>query len=170
MKFWLDCEPPTTTSQGGGKRIIVNRKTGRPMFFKDARQKAWVNTLAKLLSQVPRQGLLIEPGDPIMLHIDIVFPLLKKDTSTKKKRDDLEFCPVVWHTGKPDADNAAKAIQDALKDAGFFTDDSKVVELQVRKLRGTRPGIGIQIRSLPDAWMHQGEFRHKEIRAEGKWR
>lgn len=34
----------------------------------------------------------------------------------------------VFHTKKPDADNLAKAVMDAMTDAGFWTDDCQVVE------------------------------------------
>lgn len=38
-----------------------------------------------------------------------------------------------FKTGKPDADNAAKAVMDALTDIGAWHDDAQVVNLVVRK-------------------------------------
>jgi Holliday junction resolvase RusA-like endonuclease len=38
-----------------------------------------------------------------------------------------------WHTAKPDVDNLAKAVLDALVDAQLFHDDAQVVRLMVTK-------------------------------------
>jgi len=38
-----------------------------------------------------------------------------------------------YHTSKPDADNAAKAVLDALTQLGTWSDDSQVADLRVRK-------------------------------------
>jgi Holliday junction resolvase RusA-like endonuclease len=38
-----------------------------------------------------------------------------------------------FHTGRPDADNCAKAIMDALTNLGIWHDDAQVAKLRVRK-------------------------------------
>lgn len=45
-----------------------------------------------------------------------------------------------WHTSKPDVDNLAKAVMDALTQLGVWEDDSQVVRLDVGKVYATRPG------------------------------
>jgi Holliday junction resolvase RusA-like endonuclease len=53
-----------------------------------------------------------------------------------------------WNTSKPDIDNALKAVLDALTDAGFWTDDSLVVDIAARKMvagPGEEPGATIEI-------------------------
>jgi Holliday junction resolvase RusA-like endonuclease len=46
----------------------------------------------------------------------------------------------VWHQSKPDADNLAKAVMDALTQLKVWVDDSQVVRLDVGKIYATRPG------------------------------
>jgi Holliday junction resolvase RusA-like endonuclease len=48
--------------------------------------------------------------------------------------------------GKPDLDNLAKAVLDALTDVGMWTDDSRVVELKVSKRYAEQPGAVITIK------------------------
>lgn len=38
-----------------------------------------------------------------------------------------------WHTGKPDCDNLAKAVMDAMSILGFWQDDAQVVVLETSK-------------------------------------
>jgi len=38
-----------------------------------------------------------------------------------------------WHSSRPDADNLAKAVLDAIQDCGWWDDDGQVAELSVRK-------------------------------------
>ena len=55
-----------------------------------------------------------------------------------------------WVTGKPDADNLAKAVLDALGDTGrWWRDDSQVVSLIVSKTYGAQTGCTIEVRGLP---------------------
>lgn len=64
-----------------------------------------------------------------------------------------------WHTGKPDSDNLAKAMLDALK--GWWLDDAQVCLLVVRKevaAFGELPHWDVQVRTLDDnAAQRQGE-------------
>lgn len=51
------------------------------------------------------------------------------------------------HTGKPDADNLAKAVMDALTQlGGFWQDDAQVAQLVVGKSYGERPGAVVEIK------------------------
>lgn len=54
-----------------------------------------------------------------------------------------------WFTGKPDADNLAKAVLDALTQIGAWKDDSLVVSLVANKYFSDHPGCFITIRPLP---------------------
>ena len=55
-----------------------------------------------------------------------------------------------WHTKKPDADNVAKAVLDALN--GYaYPDDSAVSKLSVEKVYSDPPGVYVQITGeIPD--------------------
>lgn len=48
---------------------------------------------------------------------------------------------VVWCKARPDVDNLAKALLDALADDGWFADDALVVELSVRKVYHRKDGV-----------------------------
>jgi len=56
---------------------------------------------------------------PVCVHIMAMFPGLKKGGE--------------WHVKKPDVDNVAKAILDALTTAGAWKDDAQVADLHVSK-------------------------------------
>jgi Holliday junction resolvase RusA-like endonuclease len=53
-----------------------------------------------------------------------------------------------WHTSRPDADNLAKAVLDALGDAVIWCDDSQVAWLVVKKLYAAAPGCAVIIERL----------------------
>ncbi|MDA8123443.1 MAG: RusA family crossover junction endodeoxyribonuclease [Deltaproteobacteria bacterium] len=54
---------------------------------------------------------------------------------------------VVHHVKKPDADNLAKAIKDALRGV-VYRDDSQIVALEVRKVYGDPPRVIIAIEEV----------------------
>ena len=85
-------------------------------------------------------GLPVFSG-PVDVEIAAVFGLPK--SWSKTKRDAMAS---TLHTQKPDADNIAKAVLDAL--SAFWTDDAQVSVLRVRKTwsMGWHPGTHIRIR------------------------
>lgn len=64
---------------------------------------------------------------------------------SKKKRANLYFV-----TKKPDVDNLAKAVMDAINNAGIWEDDSQVAVLEVSKTYSDEPGCNIIIEELVD--------------------
>ncbi len=71
-------------------------------------------------------------GDPLRVDITFYFPRAKGHFG---KRGLLGSAPL-FHLKKPDADNAAKAVLDALSEGsgiGLWKDDTQVVDLVVRK-------------------------------------
>jgi Holliday junction resolvase RusA-like endonuclease len=65
---------------------------------------------------------------------------------------------VVYHTSKPDADNLAKLVGDALNEIAY-QDDSQVAELVVRKRYGTPTRTDITITQLESAGMTPADKR-----------
>jgi len=88
-------------------------------------------------------GLGVAPIDgALAVAIDVYMPRPK---SLMRKKDPEH--EIVCRT-KPDADNLAKAILDALTTAGVWIDDAQVVELHVHKwyvAKGMRPGASISL-------------------------
>lgn len=97
------------------------------------KSEAWKDVVRlKALGHRPR-----EPIDyPVRAVLDFHLP------RPKEARDD------VWACVRPDVDNYAKAVLDALQQAGFFTDDSRVVWLECRKLYSTEGEVGVEIAIL----------------------
>lgn len=84
---------------------------------------------------------------PVAVDIELFFPRPK--SLCRRKDPDGP----VRHTSKPDRDNCEKAILDALKQDGWFRDDSQVCDGVVRKhyhAKGARPGAQITVRQLAD--------------------
>ena len=52
-------------------------------------------------------------------------------------------------TSRPDADNLAKDLLDALQATGFFKNDSQAACLIIRKFDGPIPGIFVRVSNLP---------------------
>lgn len=87
--------------------------------------------------------------DAVSVTIDLHLPRPKGHFRTDGVT--LTKSAPVHHTGKPDLDNAAKAILDAMTDFQFWKDDSACVELIVRKRwTATKPGALIEVNAVPD--------------------
>ena len=84
-------------------------------------------------------GLPVFAG-PVDVEIAAVFAMPK--SWSKKKRDALA-CEL--HAQKPDADNIAKAVLDAL--SAFWKDDAQVAVLRVRKMWSVSWQAGTHIRN-----------------------
>ena len=68
-------------------------------------------------------------GEPVEMYITALFPIPK--STTKKDRERIRK-KELFPTKKPDADNIAKVICDALNGVAYH-DDTQVVKLTVRK-------------------------------------
>lgn len=79
---------------------------------------------------------------PIVARITAYMPIPK--STSKKKQAAMIGTP---HTKKPDADNIAKAVLDALN--GYaYTDDSSVCVLLVKKVYGVHPCVSVEIEEV----------------------
>ena len=88
------------------------------------------------------------PGaEPIKARVPVValmtayYPI---PASTSKKQRDRMTAGLVVPTVKPDADNVAKIVLDALNGSAFC-DDAQVVHLQVLKRYAEEPGVKVRI-------------------------
>ena len=71
---------------------------------------------------------------PIYLALAFTMPRPRWQYRTGKRSDELRDDAPRWHSGKPDCDNLAKAVMDALTQlGGFWHDDSQVAMLFVTK-------------------------------------
>ena len=77
---------------------------------------------------------------PIFMKLEFFFAIPKSWSKAKKES-------AKWHVFKPDSDNLAKGIKDALNGIAYV-DDAQVCFLQVRKQYAQTNGILIEIEEL----------------------
>ena len=128
---------PRVTTIGGKGRAYTPKRT-----------RNWEMGAAELLASA-YDG---EPLDePLRLDVFAFFPRPKRlDCSHKRKPCS---CPDGWdmsqrHTARPDADNLAKAVCDALERAGVVRNDSVFWSVAVRKWyhrKGGRPIVRVEV-------------------------
>ena len=86
---------------------------------------------------------------PVSMEVTFYF---KRPKSHFRKNGDLRDGSPIWMTKKPDVDNAAKAILDALTILGMWTDDDQVCRMVVFKRYADlhQPGAVVLIKELTD--------------------
>lgn len=111
-------------------RTVKNKHTGTTHSFTPDTTATWEQSvLIQALENKPQQ-----PWDnPI--GMGLVFNLPRPKSVSKKRR---------WPYVKPDLDNLAKCIQDALNGV-YYTDDSRICEMMIRKQYGQNPGVEVTV-------------------------
>lgn len=120
---------------------------GKARVFDPGTAEAWKQAVVVALRD--EYGAVETITVPVQVHISLYFPRPKSHYRTGKnahlRRDDAPE----YHTAKPDADNAAKAILDALTIAELWKDDAQVCRLTVIKLYANgHAGAQIDIQEL----------------------
>jgi Holliday junction resolvase RusA-like endonuclease len=87
------------------------------------------------------------------LHVIIGFRMPRPKAHTRKDGT-LKAGAPIYCTSKPDADNLAKAVLDAMTDLGVWRDDSQVCQLDVAKVYSREPGAQIILRPLSESEDH----------------
>jgi Holliday junction resolvase RusA-like endonuclease len=77
-----------------------------------------------------------------------VFPRPKSHYGTGRNAGTLKPGAPLYHASRPDRDKLERAINDALKIAGIFKDDSQNAAGGSKKIYGARPGCRITVESL----------------------
>lgn len=80
----------------------------------------------------------------VSMKIDAFFSIPK---STSKKKKDLMNAGFIKHTKRPDADNVAKAVCDALNKIAYL-DDSQIVHLEINKYYSYQPRVEVTIEEI----------------------
>lgn len=132
LKFTLPIQPPRTTHQQKGVRIVRQGSKTVPMFY----EKKKVQEVRTLYNEA-----LLEhaPAEPIegAIALDVEW----KFCSRSHKQGE-------WKTTKPDVDNMTKLLLDCMTDVGFWNDDAQVVRLTTAKYWADVPGIEIAVEAL----------------------
>ena len=134
---FIPCLPPRSTHQSGS--TILKGKDGRYFVGKNKKGKQVANELYI----IAMQGRPSEPfTGALSLTIAFCFPYRKAETKLNKGKQHLP------HTSRPDCDNLAKALIDAMQKANWFKDDAIVNELRVTKCYSQRQGLFLYLREF----------------------
>lgn len=124
IAFTLSCVP---TAQARARHGVVN---GHSMTYKSGPQRAAEQTLDALLApHAPKEPMT----RAVVLEFRAVFPPPK---SVSKKARTAMLRGQVQHVKKPDLDNLAKQLKDAMTRLNFWGDDRQVVCMAGEKRYG----------------------------------
>ena len=124
----------------GSKRHVGN---GR-MIESSAKLRPWRATVSKAVvaANWPDHPILTEA---VRVVLTFVMPRPKYHYRTGQHSDDLKPNAPTHHTVPPDVDKLARAVLDALTDAGAWRDDAQVASLEAYKEYGSKPGVLIRV-------------------------
>ena len=137
IEFFEQIEMPTTTAQQ--RRWTKTGKT----YQTDENKAAKALFKAVMEKHSPEQTFL----GPLEVELSMTWGKVEKPQEGGKEREKTMFWP---KTTKPDLDNAAKLILDAMTLAGFWKDDAQVAVLHLSKFHGAFPGLAVRVTSLDD--------------------
>lgn len=106
---------------------------GKARVFDPGTAEHWKSQIAAAAREA--KAIPAEPWtEPVALNLSFVMPRPKSHYRSGKHAGQLKLEAPTWHTGKPDADNLAKAVMDSMTTLGFWRDDQQVAQLRIRKI------------------------------------
>lgn len=132
---------PRVVRQGGVTRSFTPEKT---VLYEN-----WIRTCYQQAA-----GEYRFPDDaPLELVVTAAFPVPK--SFSRRKREGC-LSGLIRPTGKPDCDNIAKSVADALNGVAY-RDDSRVCKLTVMKKYGEAEGLKVVVREIPWSFEQEDE-------------
>lgn len=126
----------------GQPRPRAFARGGRARVYDPGTAEGWKSEIALAArASVPPKPL----EGPLNVRIDLWFARPKGHYTKKGLKDSSPL----EHTSKPDADNCAKAVLDAMTTLGFWGDDSQIACLLIHKRYAGIDGAGAMIRVGP---------------------
>jgi len=138
----LPIAQPRAQIAPGGRKYIKKRADGSPHpihAFKAA-------VMAACRDFGPQETL----QGPVWLSVSFFFPRPKSHMGTGRNAGKLKPSAPALHVQRPDVDNLAKGVMDAMTQAGVWRDDDQIVRLIVAKAwrdPGEMPGVEIEVRA-----------------------
>lgn len=123
---------------------VFTANSGKTRAINSIKSREYKKLVRLIATSYRNKKRLILSEKPIALTIDVFYSIPK--SYTKKKREGIQNL-IIRHTIKPDADNLAKGIMDALTGI-FYKDDSQIVNLIVSKNYGVEDHVRIEIKEL----------------------
>ena len=129
--------PRVTASKGKFAHAYTPKKTKD---FEDAIRFEFMASCCDRMPVYPK-------GTPLKVDMTFAFGVPK---SYSKRKHEQCLLGIVQHTHKPDADNIAKAVLDAISGGYAMDDDSQVVTLTMEKIYAEEPYV--EVRIYPRDW------------------
>ncbi len=102
---------------------------GRARVYNPATAEGWKSEVAQAFRSVAGYN----SNNPIEIQVNLWFERPKSHFGTGRNASNVKGSAPVFHTQKPDVDNVAKGILDALVHIKAFHDDSQVITLTISK-------------------------------------
>lgn len=159
LVFWAKGQPagePRPRAEMSRGRMHVHRSE-RADPWKRTVQRACLDELGRPIA--PRQPVFA-PDEPLAVFMQFTLPRPAAHHVARDKARELRSDAPTWVLPKPDIDNLAKAVLDALgpwprgSRPILWSDDQQVVELVARKLYvygNDEPGVFVTVRSMAGA-------------------
>ena len=128
----------------GKARARTVRGRGGNSFSYTPEQTVLYENLIKCCSRQEANSMIFNDGQPLKVTIIAYYPIVKS-TSKKKKQQMLD--DLMFPTKKPDIDNIAKSILDALNKLAY-RDDTQVVTLHMEKHYADEPRVEVEIEEI----------------------
>ena len=129
--------PRVTARRGKGKDSAIYALAYTPKRTKEFEDNIRFEFMANCCEKMP-----VYPKD-VPLKVEMVFAFSIPRSWTKKKKEEARL-GLVHKTTKPDADNVAKAVLDALVGLAM-EDDSQVTVLMMEKIYSEEPYVEVKI-------------------------
>lgn len=119
---------------------------GKAAVYDPGTAEGWKGCLALAAQEKRPQKPLL---GPLELLLKFYFSRPKSHFRTGKRSNELRESAPYHHTGKPDVDNLAKAVMDAMTQLGFWQDDSQVAKITVTKhFQHFSPGCRVHLNQI----------------------
>ena len=130
--------------KGKARARTTVRGRGGKSFSYTPEQTVLYENLIKSCYRQEASGMIFNDGQPLKVTIIAYYPIVKSISKKKKQQmlDDLMF-----PTKKPDIDNIAKSILDALNKLAY-RDDTQVVTLHMEKHYANEPRVEVEIEEI----------------------
>lgn len=115
-------------------------KSGRPFVSTFSPKTDWFHLV---YTESLKQKNLLKNRLSGALRLNLIFCLPIPKSASKKKRAEMHFV-----SKRPDVDNLAKAVMDAINQVGIWEDDSQVAKLEIEKVYSDEPRCLITIEEL----------------------
>lgn len=139
MKKWTVTIPIKPVPKGR-PRATICAKRGRIKIYTPKTTTDYEKAIAETWKQATR-GFKYDREQPLYVNLVFGLPIAK---STPKGKAEQMAQGIIRHTKKPDADNLAKAVMDALNGVAW-EDDSQVVKVSIFKEYAKEPYVYIYI-------------------------